>query len=133
MASGLPSVQSILYPSLDCLGCGDMSGSLKDHRLEDDGLLRVPLYVMHPLQLSHQSLHKASPDLPAWRVIAPRWHDHEVTPPPLPRLVVPDSAVEVCARVGVNPVSVDLPKTEFLRGRCVSWHVNPLPLLVRRF
>ena len=32
----LPSVQLLPYPPLDGVGCGDMLGSLEDHRLEDD-------------------------------------------------------------------------------------------------
>ena len=33
MSAGLPSVQTIPYPPFHGVGCGDMSGSLQDHRL----------------------------------------------------------------------------------------------------
>ena len=46
------SVQPLPYPPSDGVGCGDMSGLLQDHRLEDDEPLQVPLSVLHPAQLS---------------------------------------------------------------------------------
>ena len=52
-------------------------------------------------------------------MIVHQWHDRKVTPPRLPRRVVSDAAAEVCARVGVIPVYVDLPETEVLRGQGV--------------
>ena len=111
MAAGLPSIHPLFYPTSNCLGYDDMSGSLQDHRLEDDEPLRGSLSVPHPSQISTQCLYEASPDLPDRRVIAPLWHDHEVTPPRLPCRIVTNSAVKVCARVGVDSVSIDLPET----------------------
>ena len=43
----LPSVQELLYPPLDGVGCGDMLGSLQYHRLEYEEPLQVPLSVPH--------------------------------------------------------------------------------------
>ena len=108
-------------------------GLLQDHCLEDDEPLQVPPSVPHPEQLSPQRLNESSPDFPAWHVIAPRWHDRKVTPPRLPHLVVADAAVEVCARVGVDPVSVDLSETDVLRGRGVTRPVPLFPFPIRRF
>ena len=39
------------------------------------------------------------------------WRDLAVMPPPLPHPFVCKSAVQMCARVTMNPVSVDLPET----------------------
>ena len=108
-----------------------MPGLFQDHCLEDDELLRVPLSVPHPSQISHQFLQEASPSLPACRIIAPQWHDREVTPPPLPLCVVPDSAIKVCARDDMNPFSVDLPETKVLRGWGVPRLVPLLPFPLR--
>ena len=110
-----------------------MSGLLQDHRLEDDEPLRVSLSVLHPLQLSPQCLHEVSPNLPTRRVISPRWRDLAVTPPRLSRRVVTNSAVEVYARVGVDPFSKDLPETEVLRDWGVPWLVPLLPFPIRGF
>ena len=101
MAPCLPVVQPLLDPLSNLLGCGDLIGLLQDHRLKDDEPLRVPQSVPHPAQLFHQVHHKVSPDLPAWRVIAPLGHDRKVMPPPLPGCLVPDSVMNVGARVGV--------------------------------
>ena len=132
MMAGLPSVQPFFYPPSDAVGCGDVSDSLHDHHLEDNEPLQVPLSVPHPVQLSPQRLNESSPNFPAWHVIAPRWHDRKVTPPLLPRRVIPDAASEVCARVDVDPVSVDHPDTEVLRGQGVPWLVPLLSFPVRR-
>ena len=51
----------------------------------------------------------------------------------MPRRIVADSAVKVCARVGMDPVSVDLPETEVLRGQSVPWIFPVLPFPIRRF
>ena len=101
--------------------------------MEDNETLRVPLYVPYPAQLSPQCLHEESPNLPAWGAIAPQWHEPEVTPPHLPRRIFDNAAVEVCARVGVDPVSVDLPYTEVLLGWSVPWLIPLLPFPIRRF
>ena len=131
--AGLTSGQPLSYPPSDGMGCGDMSGSFQDHNLEDDEPLRVPLSVLDPSQLSPQCLHEASPNLPAWRVIVPRWRDHEVMPPRLPCRVIANSASEVCARVDVDPVSIDLPETEVIRGQCLPWLVPLIPFPISRF
>ena len=110
-----------------------MSGSLQDHHLEDDEPLQVPLSILHPAHLSPQCLHEASPDLPARRVISPRRHDPNIKPLRLPCRVVADYAVEVCDRVGVDPVSVDLPETEVLRGQSATRLVPLLTFPIRRF
>ena len=132
MTAAPPSVQPQSYPPSDGVRCSDISSLFQDHRLEDNELLRVPLFVPHPAQLSPQCLHKLSPDFPARCVIAPQWHDREVKPPRLPHRVVANAAVKVCARVGVDPVSVELPETEFLRGRSVPWISPILPFPIRR-
>ena len=54
----------------DGLGCGDMTGSLQDYRLEEDEPLRVSPSVPHPLHLLPQRPNEPSPDSPTWRVIA---------------------------------------------------------------
>ena len=95
-------VKNLLNTPPDCVGCGDMTGLLQDHRLKDDEPLRVPQSVPHPVQLFHQGHHKASPDLPTWRVVAQGGNYREVTPPPLPNLIVPDTSIKVNARVGTN-------------------------------
>ena len=133
VAAGLPRVQLLFYQLSDCLGCGDMSSSLQDHCLEDDGPLRFPLSAPHPTQHSLQCLHEVSPNLPAWRVIAPWWHDHKVASPRLSRCVVTDSALKMCVRFGVDPVSVDLPETDFLQGWGVPWLVPLLPFPICGF
>ena len=104
----LPSVQALHCPPSDSMGYGDMLVSLQYHLLEDDEPLRVPLSVPHPPHLSPKRLNETSPNFPARRVITPIWHDHEVTPPILPRRVVADAAFYMGARVTVNPFSVDL-------------------------
>ena len=43
----LPIVQSLLDPSVDVLGCGEMAGSPERHRLKDDETLRVPPPAAH--------------------------------------------------------------------------------------
>ena len=100
--------------------------------MEDNEPLQVPLPVLHPTQLYPQILHESSPDFTDRGVIVPRWHDREVTPPCLPHHVVTNAAIKVCARVGVEPVSVDLPDTEVLRGRGAPRLVPLLPFPVRR-
>ena len=103
--AGLPSVQLVPYPPLDGVGCNYMSGLLQNHCMEDDGLLQVPLSVLHPAQLSPQRLNESCPDFPAWCIISPRWHDREAPPPRLPRRVIVGAAVKVCARVGLLPLT----------------------------
>ena len=88
-----------------------MAGSLERHRLKDDEALQVPPPVKHPPQIPYQDVEKTSPHLPAWRLVATRWRDREVTSPSMPRLIFCDPAVQMCARVPVNPVPVDLPET----------------------
>ena len=104
-----PVVEPFCDPTSDCMGCGDVAGSLQDHHLEDDEPIWVPPPVPHPLHLHPQRPDEPSADLPTRRIIAPQWHDRKVTPTRLPRQVVFDAAVEVCARVPMNPVPVDLP------------------------
>ena len=106
-----PGVQPLFDAPMDRLGCGDMAVSLKDDRLKDDEPLRVPPSVPHPLQLLPQCPDEPTPDFPTRRVIAPRWHDCEVAPPRVPRRFVADASVQVRARIGMNPVSIDLPET----------------------
>ena len=106
-----PGIQPFFYSMSDRLGFGNMTGSLQDHCLEDDEPLRVPPSIPHPLHLLPQRPEKPSPDFLTWHVIAPRWHDREVTPPRLPRRVVADASVQVRAGICVNPVSVDLLET----------------------
>ena len=89
-----------------------MSGSLQDRPLKDDEPLRVPQSVPHPPQLF--------PERPDEAPTASRWHDCKVMPPRLQRRVISDAAVKVGVRVGVNPVSVDLPKALILQGWVVS-------------
>ena len=38
--------------------------------------------------------------------------------------------MKVDARVGANPVPIDLLESEVLRGQGVAWKITPLPLLV---
>ena len=111
-----PGVQYLLDPPTDLLGRDDATGSLQDHHMKDDEPLQVPQSAPHSTQPFHQCHHKVLANLPAWRVIALRGNYREVTPPPLTILVVPDSAMKVSARVGVNPAPVDLLDSEFLRG-----------------
>ena len=92
-----PGVQPFFYATSGCLGCGDMTGSLQDHLLEDDEPIRAPPSVRHPVHLLPQRHDKPSTDFPTRRIIAPRWHDREVTPPCLPRRVVADISVEMRA------------------------------------
>ena len=66
MAPCLPGIQPLLNPPTYCLGYSDVTGLLQDHRLKDDELLQVPLSFLH-----HQGHHEASPNLPAWRAVAP--------------------------------------------------------------
>ena len=47
-----PSVQALLYPPSDGVGCGDMLGLFQYHRLKNDEPLKVPLSVLHPLSSS---------------------------------------------------------------------------------
>ena len=49
-------------------------------------------------------------------------------PPPLPSLVVPNSAMKVSARVGANPVPIDLLESEVLWGWGVARQIASLPL-----
>ena len=105
MSDGLPRVHPISDTPSDGVGCGDMSGLLQNHCMEDDGLLQVPLSVLHPAQLSPQRLDESCPDFPAWCIILPRWHDREAPPPRLPRRVIVGAAVKVCARVGLLPLT----------------------------
>ena len=107
----LPSAQALLDPSMDVPVCRDMAGPLERHHLKDDKTTRVPPSVAHPLQLPHQGVDVPPPHLPARRFVASRWHDRKVMPPPLPRPVIRDPAVQMCDRVSVDPVSVDLPET----------------------
>ena len=79
-----PGVLPFCDPTSDRMECGDVAGSLQDHRLEDDESLRVSLPVPHPLHLQPQRSDELSADLPTRRIIAPRWHDRKVTPPRLP-------------------------------------------------
>ena len=111
MLAAPPGIQRLFDPAHDRTGCGDVAGSWQDHRLEDDEPLLVPPPVPHPLPLGAEHPDKPATDLPTWRVIAPRWHDHKVTPPRLPRRVVSYAAVKMRARVPVNPVPIDLPET----------------------
>ena len=106
-----PGVQPLSNAPTDGLGCSDMSGLLHDHRLKDDKPLRFPQSVPHPLELHPQRPNEPAPNSPTWRVIAPRWHGRKVTPPLLPRRVVTDASVQMCAWIGMNPVSIDLPET----------------------
>ena len=57
----LPSVQALLYPPSDGVGCGDMLGLLQYHRLEDDEPLQVPQSVPHPKQLFPKRPNKKPP------------------------------------------------------------------------
>ena len=106
-----PGVQTLFDAPTDCLGCGDMMGSLQDHCMKDNEPLQVLLSVPYPLQLPPQRLDKPTPDFTTRGVIATQWHDREVTPPCLPRRVVADASVQMRARIGMNPVSVDLLET----------------------
>ena len=84
MFAVLPSVQVLLYPPSDGVGCGDMLVSLQYHRLEDDELLQVPRSVPYALKLSPERPDTLSPNFPALRIIAPQCHDSEVMTPRLP-------------------------------------------------
>ena len=88
-----------------------MTGLSQDHRLEDDELLQVPPSIPHPLHLLPKRPDELSSDFPTPRVIAPRWHAHEVTLPRLPCRVVSDAAVQVRAVIFVYAFSVDLLET----------------------
>ena len=100
---------------------------MQDHRLKGIEPLRVPSSVLHPAQIFQQVHHKASPDLPAWRVVV---HDREITPPPLPSLINPDAIMKVSARVELNPFPIELIESEVLQGRGVAWNITPFPLPV---
>ena len=52
-------------------------------------------------------------------------------PPPLPGRVVPDAAMKVVSRVGVNPVLVGLLESEVPPVWGVACPITPLPLPVR--
>ena len=82
---------------------------MKDHRLKDDEPLQLPQYSPHPTYIFHQGHHKASPDLPTWRVIELVGHDRKGTPPPLPSLVVCNVSLKVSARVGANLLESEVP------------------------
>ena len=75
------------------------------NRYEFHRLFRTPCIY------TPQSPDEPSADLPTRHIIAPRWHKRKVTPPRLPRRVIFDAAIEICAQVPVNPVFVDLPET----------------------
>ena len=107
----LPRVQALFYPSPYVPGCCDMAGPLEGRHLKDIETLQVPPPVKHPPQIPHQDDDITPPHLPARRFVASRCHDREVTPPPLPRPVFCNPAVQMCARVPVYPFSVDLPET----------------------
>ena len=107
----LPRIQALFYPSLYIPGCCDMAGPLERHCLKDNEMLRAPTPVKHPPQLPRQDVDIPPPYLPARRFVALLWHDREVTLPPLPRPVFCNPSVQICARVPVDPVSVDLPET----------------------
>ena len=111
VVSCLPSVQALLDPSAYVLGCRDMAGPLECHRMKGNETLRVPPPVAHPPQLLYQGVYVSPPHLPARRFVASRWHDREVKPPPLTLPVICDLAVQMGARVPVEPVSVELPET----------------------
>ena len=111
MLAGPPGIQPLLDPAPDRMRCSDLAVLLQDHCLEYDEPLRFPLPVPHPLHLGAEHPDKPAANLPTRRAIAPRWHDRKVTPPHLPRRVVSNSAVEMRARVPVNPVPVDLLET----------------------
>ena len=108
VSPGFPGVNPLLNPPPDRVGCGDMSGSLQYHRLEDDEPLRVSLSVLHPTQLVVQGPGEATPDLPTQHVVAAGGNDREVMTPTLPQPVVRDALVMVITCVCVYPVPVDL-------------------------
>ena len=120
MTTCLPGVKPLLDTPLDCVGCGDMTILLQYHRLKDNEPLLVTKSVLHPMQIFHQGHHKASPDLPTWRVVVPVRHDRKFMPPTLPNLIVTNASMKVISIVGVNPVPVDLLELEFLQGRGVA-------------
>ena len=70
MTPCLPGDQPLLDLLIDFLVCCDVTGWLQDQRLKNDEPLQVPLYVLYPVKLFRQGHHEASPDLPAWRVVA---------------------------------------------------------------
>ena len=109
--SRLPSVQALLDPLAYVLRCRDMAGPLERHRLKDYETLRVTPPVAHPPQILHQGVYVSPPHLPARRFVASQWNDREVTPPPLALPFIRYPAVQMGARVPMDPVSVDLPET----------------------
>ena len=88
-----------------------MVGPLKRHRLKDNEALRVTPPVQHLPQLPHQYVDKTPTHLPAWSLLALRWRDREFTPKILARPIICDPVVQMCVRIPVNPVSVDLLET----------------------
>ena len=135
MVPCLPGVHPLFDPPTDCLGCGDMTGTFQDYRLKDNEPLRFSQSVLYPDQLFHQGHHEVFPNLPDWRVVALWGNDRKVTPPPLPKLNVPDDTMKVSARVGTNPFPVEPLESEVLWGQGVTWQITlpPLPvLLIRR-
>ena len=82
------------------------------------------------MQIFHQGRNKAPPELPNWRIVAPGGHNHKVTPPPLPSLILLNATMEVSAGVSVKLVPLDLLESEVLWGRGVSRKISLLPLPV---
>ena len=81
--------------------------------------IQVPQSLPHPPQLFPKHPDKMPAYFPARHVIAPQWHDRKFRPPRLPQRVISDAAIQVGARVGMNPVSVDLPELKVLRSQGV--------------
>ena len=136
MTTCLPGVNPLLNPLSDCVGCGDMMGLLQDHRLKENEPLRVPQSVPHPTQLLHQVHHKASPNITTWHVVPPEGNDRKVTLLPHSSLIITNASMKVSAKVGVNPVPIDLLESEVFRGEGVAQQIFPPPLpvlLIQRF
>ena len=71
MLAFTPGIEPFHDMTSDRMGCGDVAGSLQDHRLEEDEPLLVPPPVLHSLHLHPKRPDEPPADLPTGRVIAP--------------------------------------------------------------
>ena len=74
-----PSIQHLLDPAPDRMGCRDLSGLFQDHGLEDNEPLRVPPSVPHLLNLGAEHTSEPAADLPTRHVIATNIHIQRIS------------------------------------------------------
>ena len=127
MPTCLPGVNPLPDPPSNCVGRGDTTGSLQEHRLKYDELLLEIQSIPHPTQIFHQGHHKALPDLTTWRVIVPGGRERKVMTPHLTSLIFINASMNAIARDGVNPLPIDLLELEVLSVQGVAQQTVPLP------